>query len=152
MGMEINDRTLLHIFRNFLKLGKAVWKTGSYNPQDPTWYEKADVWMVFENGDPINRTQEPAVYKINYNDCTWGISVKVTGEDGKIILDSYLDGQSGEWKRHEHKGNEVEVREFLLACMGDGEMRSKKPDLEDEYNTAAEIAHTERAAGWDPSP
>jgi len=153
MGMEINDGTLLGIFYNFLKLGKAVWKTGSYNRMDPTHYENADVWIVFTNSDPIRKVNEPGIYFVHYNDCTWGITVKVKDETGKIILDSYYSRDDHAWVRHE-RGNEVEVRHFLLSCVHDSdvEMRSKKPDLMQEYEDDDNMRRAEAAAGWDASP
>jgi hypothetical protein len=153
--MTISDAVLVRLFEQFLTVGSAVWKGGSYNQADPTAYRKSEAWFLFDNCDPITNEQGEFVYGVSYHDVTWGVSIKIKDEQDKEVCEAYLDHQDGIWTRFSEDWNEVEFRTFLLRCMTDGEIRTKKPNREHEEliaESAAMARRAERDAGWDASP
>jgi hypothetical protein len=153
--MTISDAVLVRLFEQFLTVGSAVWKGGSYNQADPTAYRKSEAWFLFDNVDPITNEQGEFVYGVFYHDVTWGVTIKIKDEHDKEVCEAYLDHQDGKWARCSKGWNEVEVRTFLLRCMTDGEIRTKKPTVHDEalrWAAEEQARAAERTAGWDASP
>jgi hypothetical protein len=144
--IEINDGTLLGLFRNFMRASKINGKQGSYNAADPTYFESIKAWFEFPMMDPISHDDGYFLYRVHFHDVTWGITIQVMASNGDDVFEAYYDSSDRKWVRFDSADAE-KVRSFLMSCMCEGTAFNKKP-VEQDY----EVEAAERAAGWDATP
>jgi hypothetical protein len=144
--IEINDGTLLHLFRNFMRASKIHSKQGSYNAADPTYFESIKAWFEFPILDPIGGADGRFLYRVHFHDVTWGITIQVTDDKGDDVFEAYYDSSDRKWVRFDN-ATAVSTRSFLMSCLCEGTAFNKKP-VEPDYDVEA----AERAAGWDATP
>lgn len=134
-SLELTYDRLLGIFRHVMLKNAAKLTKGSYNPQDPTAFERIEAYVFFENFAPTSGEQDARAYHIKWNDVTWGIQIKVrdvTTSGAEVdLFDTYFDHDSGEFRNPPS----IQIIEaFILGCLEDGDFRKSRPDVEAELD------------------